>query len=246
MPLPIGRTYGVFAGNVAFQAGDYIIESSQDNIVATPGGGLPNAFRLTTQTSRIATVATIGDSVMLPQAVSGLELLVINHGANSMQVFGSQVTGDTINDQAAAVGVAQMSFSTVIYICAQDGKWYTEGLSSGFSPSLGLQTFSYATIAGNAAGTQAAGTPVTTMLANVTTAAANYSVTLPPSQPGLEITVHNISANVLRVYPNAGGTGTEQINTAGANTFQAMPANTSTVYTCAVAGQWWSVPRTPS
>ena len=54
---------------------------------------------------------------MLPPAVvnqgvtnqAGLTVLVINHGANPMQVFGSGT--DTINDVAAATGVSQMQGS---------------------------------------------------------------------------------------------------------------------------------------
>jgi hypothetical protein len=244
MPLALGRAYGVFQGNVPLLPGDFLLESSQDNITATAGGGQANAFQITSQTVRIATVASIGDSVMLPPSAPGLELLVINHGANAMQVFGNGA--DIIDDQLATTGVSQMSNSLVIYSCATAGKWYTEGLSSGFAAALGLQTFSYATIAANVGGTQVTGTPITQMLNNITAAGANYSATLPPSAPGLELTVHNISANTILVFPNAGGTGTEKINAAAANASISMPTNTSTVFTCNVAGQWWTVPRVPS
>ena len=243
MPLPGGRVYGPYAGNIALQPGDYMIESSQDLIIATPGGGKANAFQLTTQTARVNVVATLGDSVRLPPAVAGLELIVINHGLNAMQVFGSSL--DRVDDQLTAIGVSQMSFSVVIYTCVTDGDWYTEGLSSGFATSLGLQTFSYQTIASNATNTQASGTAIGTMMANITGAAAG-SATLPASLPGLEMTVHNISAFAVSVFPSAGGTGTEKINSGGANAALNLPASTSTVFTCNVAGQWWTVPRTPS
>jgi hypothetical protein len=244
--LPQGRAYGVFAGNIPFQPGDFIIESAQDGITATAGGGQQGAFPLNTQTARVTVVATSGDSVQLPPAVPGIELLLINHGANSMQVFGNFISGtDTVDDQAFGTGVSQMSNSMVIYTCPVVGKWYTEGLSSGFATSLGLQTFSYSTIAANATVTQAAGTPLTTMLVNITSAAAG-AVTLPASQPGLELTVHNISANNVTVFPNAGGTTTEKINALGSNAGIVMATNTSTVFTSVAAGQWYTVPRVPS
>lgn len=243
MPLPLGRAYGVFQANIPLQSGDFLLESAQDNITATAGGAQSSAFQLSTQTSRITTVVTIGDSVALPSATPGLELIVINHGLNAMQVFGNGT--DTIDDQVAASGVSQMSNSMVIFTCVTAGSWYTEGLASGFAKSLGLQTFSYSTIVANATNTQASGTAVTSMLVNVTAAGAG-SVTLPASQAGLEMTVHNISAFTVNVFPNAGGTGTEKINSAGANAALAMLTNTSTVFTCNIAGQWWSVPRVPS
>lgn len=238
--------YGAFAGNIPLIAGDFLLESAQDTITAHAGGGQTSATIINTQTTRVTTVATAGDSVQLPVSVAGMELLVINHGANAMQVYGAASTSDTIDDQAAATGVSQMANSLVIYTCATSGKWYTEGLSSGFAAALGLQTFSYATIAANVGGTQGTGTAVTTMLTNVTAAGASYSITLPASAAGLEMTVHNISSQTVLVFPNAGGTTTEKINALSANASYSMATNTSTVFTCVVAGQWYTVPRVAS
>jgi hypothetical protein len=243
MGLAQGRAYGVFAGNVAFQPGDFFLEAAGDNITATAGGGQANAFQITTQTARITTVVTAGDSVQLPPSAPGLEMLVINHGNNPVQVYGNG--SDQIDDNTASAGVSQMQSSFVLYSCATTGNWYSEGLATGFQRGTSLQTFSASTIAANATNTQASGTPVASMLVNVT-AAANGSVTLPVSAPGLEITVHNISANTVNVFPNAGGTGTEKINALSANAALAMATNTSTVFTCVTAGQWYTVPRTPS
>lgn len=219
------------------------LESSTDNLTALAGGGQAGATLLTGQTSRVATVATAGDSVMLPPSQPGLEVLVINHGNNPMQVYGNG--SDQVDDVAAATGVSQMQNSFVLYSCASAGNWYTEGLATGFQRGTSLQTFSAATIAANATNTQASGTPVASMLVNVTAGAAG-SVTLPVSAPGLEITVHNISAFAVSVFPNAGGTGTEKINALAANAAISMAAGTSTVFTCAVSGQWYTVPRVPS
>jgi len=244
MGLPLGRSYGAFQGNVPLQPGDFLLESSSDNIVATPGGGQANAFQINSQTARVTVVATAGDSVQLPPSTPGLEVLLINHSNNPMQVFGNLT--DQIDDVASNVGVSQMQNSFVLYSCATSGNWYTEGLATGFQRGTSLQTFSAATIAAAAAGTQAAGTPIAAMLVNVTAAGSNYSATLPASAPGLEITVHNISANGILVFPNAGGTGAEKINSGAANASLAMGANTSTVFTCVTAGQWFTVPRVPS
>jgi hypothetical protein len=244
MPVAQGRAYGIFQANVPFQQGDYYLESTQDNITATAGGGQTGAFQLTSQTSRISTVATIADSVALPPSTQGLELLVINHGANAMQVFGSGT--DQIDDQASATGVSQMANSLVIYTCTSVGNWYSEGLATGFSKSTGLQTVSYATIAANVGGTQGTGTAVNRMLTNVTAAGASYSITLPVSAPGMELVIHNISTQTVLVFPNAGGTTTEAINALGANNSISMLTATSTTFTCTVLGQWYTTPRVPS
>ena len=245
MPVGIGRAYGLFTGNIPLQAGDYFLEASQDNITAHAGGGQAAAFPITTQTSRITTVATAGDSIILPPSTPGMELLIINHGANAMQVFG--LGADTIDDQAAATGVSQMAGSLLIYTCATAGAWYTEGLGTGFSTSLGLQTLQYAVIAASATDTQVGGTPITAAVNHVTSTGSSQAVTLPPSTPGLQITIAlATAANTVDVFPNAGGTGTEQINALAANAKLTMAALTSATFICAVAGQWFTVPRVPS
>lgn len=244
MPVAQGRAYGVFIANTPLQPGDYFLESLQDNITAKAGGGA-GGFQITTQTSRITTVATAADSVVLPPSTPGLELLVINHGANAMQVFGN--AGDQIDDQAATAGVSQMANSLVIYTCTSVGNYYSEGLGTGFSKSLGLQTLQYAVVAASTTNTQIGGTPITASVNHVTATSNPGAVTLPPSTPGLQITIALATASdAVSVFPNAGGTGTEAINALGANNAISMGALTSATFICAVAGQWFTVPRVPS
>ena len=102
-----------------------------------------------------------------------------------------------------------------------------------------------ATIAANTTVTQAAGTLITAELCNLTATAAG-AVTLPASVPGLNITIHNISAFTITVFPSAGGTTTEKINALSANAGYAIATNLSTTFTCAAAGQWYTVPRVAS
>src|SRR5579872_2320680 len=243
----VGRALGVFAAGVPLQSGDYYLESFQDNITATASGTQATAFPITTMTSRITTVATAADSVALPASQPGMELMVINHGANAMQVYGNLQEGATIDDVATATGVSQMANSLVIYTCVTAGSWYSEGLSTGYTKQAGLQTLKYASIAGNATGTQGSGTAVTSLLNFVSSAGSNYSITLPASAPGMSITVACTSAtNTITVFPNAGGTTTETINALSANAGYAMSALTSTTFICGVAGQWYTSPRVAS
>lgn len=72
----------------------------------------------------------------------------------------------------------------------------------------------------------------------VTVATAADSGLLPPSVPGMEITVNNAAAaNSMNLFPATG----EQINAAGANAAFAIAAGKSAVFSCAVAGQWHAV-----
>lgn len=246
MALPRGRAYGVFIANTPFERGDFMLESGQTNITAFAGGGQANATQIVTQIARITTVTTAGDSIKLPPATKGLEILVIQHGANACQVYGSGT--DTIDDVATATGVSQMANSTCIYTCAEEGdNWYSEGLGTGFAKGLGLQTLQYAAIAANVTGTQASGTAVTASINTVSSAGSAYSVTLPVSQPGLSITIIcTTGTNTVAVFPNAAGTTTETINALSANAGITMSTLTSATFYCVVAGQWWTAPRVPS
>jgi hypothetical protein len=248
---PTGKSvidYELTSG-LSLVAVQYLYESAVDTIVPHSGGGQSSATLLTSELSRItSTVGTAPpyDSIQLPTSRAGLTLIVTNHAAAPIQVFGNNTEAALIDDVATATGVTQMGNSVVIYSCYTAGNWYTNGLASGFVRGYSLQTFSAQVIAANVGGTQGTGTPITTMLANVSAAGANYSVTLPPSTVGMEITVHNVSTQTILVFPNAGGTGTETINALSANAALSQPTNTSTVYTCTVAGAWLTVPRVPS
>ena len=209
-------------------SGSFFTESSRDTITAFAGGGQASATLLLAQTSRVTTVATIGDSIKLPVSAPGLEVMVINHGANEMQVFGSGT--DTIDDVATAAGVAQMVNSVVIYICATAGAWYSEGLSTGFA-GPGLQSQSYAnglTAVGSSQGTALA---LARMTNRITAAAAGTGVLLPAAVSGLMVTIVNRGANPVTVY----GAGADTINGLAS---VAAPVNSVAMYTCTLTGTW--------
>ena len=160
----------------------FVIEYPQDAVTAHAGGGQALATQLTGQTCRVTTVASIGDSVRLPPSQAGLEMLVINHGGNSMQVYGAGT--DTIDDVATATGVNQMNGSMTIYSCATAGQWYSEGLGTGYVGSM--QTISFTDgMSANAAGNQASATPILTSIARFTTGAGPGYSSLLPAAAGL-------------------------------------------------------------
>ena len=251
MPKSPGRAYGVAQGNTKFLKGDFHINSAEDSITATAGGGQANAYQINSQVSRVSTVATAADSVQLPVAYEGMWVILLNDAANSMQVYGQVLgvanAGDTINGIATATGVPQMGKSACIYFCPTDGKWITIGAGEGYSPQSGIPTQSFAAIAANSTGTQASGTKVTALINTVSSAGSAYSVTLPVSAPGMSIQIISTDpTNTVAVFPNAGGTTTEKINALSANAGITMGAATSATFDCVVAGQWWTNPRVPS
>lgn len=97
-------------------------------ITAFASGGQTSATQITKRINSVDTVATAADSVKLPLAVIGTEVVLTNNTATSMQVFGAGT--DTINigagDVATATGVAQAANKTAAYFCTKSapaGKW---------------------------------------------------------------------------------------------------------------------------
>jgi len=214
--------------------GGLLNESTADNLTAHAGGGQTNALLLTTEMSRITTVATVGDSVKLPPSVGGYTIILENAGANAMQVYGSG--SDTINAVATATGVSQMPGSVVIYTCYSPGAWFANGLGTGYSGSLETQSTTTA-ITAHAGGGQGPATQLTTMVNNITVCATTGdSVILPASSPGLQITVINNGAASCNVFPPSGSS----INALAANTALACAATTVTIFFCLTSTLWVS------
>jgi hypothetical protein len=104
-----------------------------------------------------------------------------------------------------------------------------------------------ANVAADSSTTQAGGTPIDHELNVVTSGGAGYSVTLPPANRGMKIDICLATAsNTVKVFPNAGGTGSEKINALSANAAITMAALSSATFVCQVDGQWYTNPRVPS
>jgi hypothetical protein len=214
--------------------GGFIYESASDGIIAAGSTQATAAKLPLTEMNRVTSVSA-GTGVMLPPATPGLGLIVVNHGANTMQVYGQP--GDIINDVASATGVQQMSNSWVFYGCFTTGAWYTESLAQGFPSGLGggFSTFATSVITASGTHTQAGATPITTMNVGVTTNGGSDAVLLPSAIPGLEITIVNLSAaNAMQVY----ATGSDTINGTAGATGVAQALSAVTIYFCFQSTKW--------
>jgi hypothetical protein len=97
-------------------------DSYANNIVALAGGGQTGATLLQATNSRVVTVATAADSVMLPKAGAGEKYWVKNAAANSLNVFPSLGDGiDATVNGAFAVAAGKMA----CFVCMVNGTWDT-------------------------------------------------------------------------------------------------------------------------
>ena len=102
-------------------SGAFATVSSSNGLTAHAGGTQAAALPLVSAINNVTTVATAGDSVLLPASAAGMEITVTNNGVASMQVYGAGT--DTINGVATATGVAQLPGQTVVYTAAVAGNW---------------------------------------------------------------------------------------------------------------------------
>jgi hypothetical protein len=217
-------------------------ESYSDGLTALAGGAQANATQLASMFNTVTTVTTPGDSVQLPPATTGACVGLENSTANSLTCWPQNGSSDTINGYTAAnSGVQVAPYAMVFFICTKAGVWYAEDLAygayiNGGSTKANLGTVTTQTgVSAAGVSSQANATQLTAAQVQVSTVAASTAgVKLPPSQPGLQITIVNNGANTMNVYPASG----EQINSSGANTAVTQTTSTVTIYLCFVTGNW--------
>lgn len=106
--------------------------SVQGNIIAHPGGGQANATPLLAAFNDVTTVATAGDSVLLPYAIPGTTVQVVNSGTAFMQMWARANNPhngglqDMISVQGTNTTVTNDSFGNGVlvgFICFRPGLW---------------------------------------------------------------------------------------------------------------------------
>lgn len=93
----------------------------KDTITAHAGGGRSSASALQYGWNRVSVCATNADSVVLPAAVAGASVLVIQDGAANAQVFGAG--SDTVDGVAGATGVVLSAAKRAWFYCTTAGAW---------------------------------------------------------------------------------------------------------------------------
>ena len=113
---------GAITGN--FAIGGLFIGGAANALTAHAGGGQTNGIPLTASINRVTTVASAGDSGLLPSALAGAEITVINDAAsNSMNVF--PASSETINALSANAAFAVAAGKTATFFSAVNGKWHS-------------------------------------------------------------------------------------------------------------------------
>jgi hypothetical protein len=101
--------------------GSFETMSFTNNIPAA-GASQNTATPLTTMLNVVGTVAA-GTGVNLPASAGGMNITVVNSGVNALTVYPAQNATDTINGQAASVGVQLLPGTVATFVSAAAGAW---------------------------------------------------------------------------------------------------------------------------
>ena len=113
----------IVEGLGAGTSGSFPTVSGIDNMTAHAGGGQGSGTLCAASLNRFVTVATGGDSGLLPTAVAGMVITVANaHATNSMNLF--PATGDKINALAVNGAYALAAGKTAQLVCIGPGTWH--------------------------------------------------------------------------------------------------------------------------
>ncbi len=91
------------------------LDLSEVSITAHAGGGQASAYQLTKRVSRVTTVATVADSVKAPQALVGVEGILLNSGANALNFY--PLSGDGIAGLSVNLPISVAPNYTLFYYC---------------------------------------------------------------------------------------------------------------------------------
>jgi len=119
----------VFAGVKTFL--NHLVRAAQSGITAFATGGQASATQLTKDINRVSVCATGGDSVKLPAGVLGMEVVVVNDGAASCDVY--PATGESIDALGTDAAFALINGTNARFICVATGTWRSAQGGSGGS-----------------------------------------------------------------------------------------------------------------
>lgn len=170
------------------------------NITATPSGTQSTSAQLNTGINVITTAAA-GSGVLLPTNVIGTTVIVVNNGANPVNVF--PAPGDSINGASANTAYVLPVGQLTTFWGTSATNWYTNTSStSSLSPVYPQVTG----ITAHAGGGQSGGVLLAPGISVVNVVAtAGDSVTLPLNILGQTFIIRNLSTtNNLGIFPPLG------------------------------------------
>lgn len=111
--------------------GNYPTVQYQDGLTAGTTQTAAGGTAITSSLATFATVANTNDAATLPPALAGMQVTVINNGANTLKVFsataalGGAAGGDKINNAQTNITMASPP-TILLFYCTALGQWWTK------------------------------------------------------------------------------------------------------------------------
>jgi hypothetical protein len=111
--------------------GNYPTLQYQDALTAGTTQTAAGGTKITGSMATFSTVANVNDAATLPAALPGMQVTIINNGAQTLQVFaltaalGGAAGGDKINAAATAITMAGPPTVLLLY-CTSQGQWWSK------------------------------------------------------------------------------------------------------------------------
>ena len=207
---------GITAGTTRTQAGATLLQAEFN--------------RVDTSTAP-AVGTTLGDGIILPPGINGIDLEVVNNTVNIVMMYANGT--DTINGVAGASGVPLAPGAIETFFCVGAGSWFFDagiGTSGPYDTVLACD----AVIATGT--TQATSFQLTAILNKINTATALQGIRLPASAAGLDVIVENHTGFPIVVY----GFGTDVIDDVPTATGLQQMDSSVVIFTCYAPGKWYT------
>ena len=115
-------------------------QSAQSGLVALAGGGSVGAPILSQYISEFTTVAHANDSCLLPYALAGAEIEIINSGAQNLRVYAQTANPNNLSSAGLSIadyivplgGTPTVTFVTIapnaigVFSCTALGRWKSQ------------------------------------------------------------------------------------------------------------------------
>lgn len=235
--------------SISFAAGSKIVMQSLPSFAAQSAERfkLPVRCALTTNMTLASVIAgatvdgitlAAGDRVALLGQTTATERGIYVVGTGRAKDFS---TGDSVAGAVVPVRLGTLNGGST-FICTNESGSDIVGTSTlafvGGNVSPLVQTASAAA----AGSTQSDAPQLVDGVSFVTGADGTKGVKVPVGVARRQITIHNVGASALKVYPSTGNT----INGGAANAALSFAANTSAILTTHDGTNWFSCPRIPS
>ena len=96
-------------------------QAVQSGVTAATGSTQATGVLITQPIVEISVSANAGDSVKLPKIITGMQIIITNHGANSVDVFPN--VGGFINEAAVNTAKAVAANATLLCIAYDSNNW---------------------------------------------------------------------------------------------------------------------------